>query len=1044
MPLRFSASAALRALLGAAVALAAPLRPGRRRRGEAGEREALAARIEDSLRFSNDAVLITRADQKVMLANDRAVDLLGYAREELLRLHLPDIHDPRALVELQHRFSQQRTSRRDLFETRLRRKDGTIVPAEVSVRLFEIEGTVYYQGTIRNITERKGREEELAYQARLLDILHDAVITLDCRFHVRSWNKAAERIYGYDAAEAIGRHVGELSRTFYEDGEAGRIRKFAEVERAGLLHSDLVQYRRDGARIEVEAEASVLRDADGTVTGYLLVNRDVTERKRAEEALRASEVRYGTLFKMAPSGVVLLDEDGRILEFNDQAHEEHGYTREEFARLTLADMNLGGPEAIEGRLSEVRSRGQGEFEVLHRTKSGDVRNVLVRSRRVEIGGEKRFLALWQDVTERNRDEEARRRKDALLRAISDSVPDPVVVKDREGRWLFANPGALAVAGRASEEVLGRTDREIRREGGAEAIAEIERRVMESATPDTAEEVAETPWGRRVYLSTKAPYRDLDGAVVGVISSSRDITERKQTEDALARQLAFLATLLETIPSAIFYKDVDGRYLGCNSAFANLWNLTKEQVPGKTVEELAPAAPIDRIKEADRTLFTQPGVQQFEASFPTADGRTRSFVVHKATFLDPEGRVAGLVGAMMDVTEQRSLQQHLLQADRMASIGTLAAGVGHEINNPLAYVLGALEFVGAELARLAPALPARRIDEARAAIGEALEGAERIKHVVRDLKTFSRADEDQKSALDLRLVLDSSINIAMNEIRRRARLVKDYRPTPLVLGSEARLGQVFLNLLINAAQAIPEGRSQENEVRVVTGTDAAGRVFVEIRDTGAGIPQAIAGRIFEPFFTTKPVGVGTGLGLSICRNIVEAHQGEIRVRENAGRGTVFRVDLPAVAPEEPLEAPGPARAEPGRRGRLLVVDDEPALCRTVVRALGGEHEVVSCPGGREALDRIAAGDRFDVILCDLMMPGLTGMDLHAALAASAPDQAARMVILSGGLCSAPALEFMERVPNERLEKPFATATLRALVRRLVEAVPGEAVPKRAVS
>jgi len=1028
MPLRVSIGAALRAA-ARAFAAALPARGGRRAEEE---RDALAARIEDSLRFSNDAVLITRADQKLMLANDRAVDLLGYPREELLRLHLADVHDPVAIRDLEHRFSAQRTSGQDLFETRLRRKDGTTLPVEVSVRLFEIEGAVYYQGTIRNITERKQREEELAYQARLLDTLHDAVITLDGQLRVRSWNQAAERIYGWTAAEALGRRIGEVNGTEYADGEAGRTRKFEEIARVGVLHSDLVQHRKDGARLEVETETSVLRDADGSVAGYLLVNRDVTERRRAEEALRATEAIYGTLFKLAPSGVVLLDEGGRILEFNDQAHEERGYTREEFARLTLADLNVCSPEEIRARLSELRAPGQQEFEVRQRTKSGEIREVVVRGRRVEIGGATRFLALWQDVTERNRAEQAQRRKDALLRAISDSVPDPMVVKDREGRWLFANPGALAAIGKRSEEVLGKTDREIRGDdAGGDGPMEIERRVMDSGGSGAVEETRGTPSGRRVYLSTKAPYRDLDGTVLGVVSSSRDITERKKSEEALARQLAFLETLLETIPSAIFYKGVDGRYLGCNSSFAALWGLSRREVAGKSIAEVAEASLAERVRAADQELLRRPGVQQLETSLPTAGGLARAFVIRRTTFSDLEGQVAGIVGAMMDVTEQRALQQKLMQADRMASIGTLAAGVGHEINNPLAYVLGALEFVGAELAKVAPVAPETHIAEARVAIAEALQGAERIKHVVRDLKTFSRADESHPSPVDLRHVLDSSMNIAANEIRHRARVVKEYGPVPPVRGSEARLGQVFLNLLINAAQAIPEGRPEENEVRVVTGTDGAGRAYVEVRDTGEGIPPAIQERIFEPFFTTKPVGVGTGLGLSICRNIVQALRGEIRVERNGGRGTVFRVALPAAdVLSARAEDPTCFLARPARRGRVLVVDDEPALCQAVARALSPEHEVVSCADGREALERITRGDRFDVILCDLMMPQMTGMDLHAALARSAPDQVERMVLLSGGPCSPAALSFLEAVANPRLAKPFRTEALRSLVRSAV--------------
>jgi CheY-like chemotaxis protein len=304
--------------------------------------------------------------------------------------------------------------------------------------------------------------------------------------------------------------------------------------------------------------------------------------------------------------------------------------------------------------------------------------------------------------------------------------------------------------------------------------------------------------------------------------------------------------------------------------------------------------------------------------------------------------------------------------------------------------------------------------------------------VRDLKTFSRVDGDHRARIDLRAVIESSINLAFNEIRYRARLVEDYGAPPPVLANEARLGQVFLNLLVNAAQAIPEGHVDENEIRVTTRTDERGRAVVEIRDSGAGIPRESLGHIFEPFFTTKPRGEGTGLGLSICRNIVAALQGEILIEGAAGGGTVVRVVLPA-APQKietaPAASPGPAPVAQARRGRVLVVDDEPSICKALRRALR-EHDVVTCTSAREALERIRLGERFDVVLTDLVMPEMTGMELHANLLALAPDQAERIVLVTGGAFTQAAREFLTIVPNARIEKPFDPAAVRALVRGFV--------------
>jgi CheY-like chemotaxis protein len=251
--------------------------------------------------------------------------------------------------------------------------------------------------------------------------------------------------------------------------------------------------------------------------------------------------------------------------------------------------------------------------------------------------------------------------------------------------------------------------------------------------------------------------------------------------------------------------------------------------------------------------------------------------------------------------------------------------------------------------------------------------------------------------------------------------------PQVLGSEHRLGQVFLNLLINAAQAIPEGAADRNLVNVVTGVADDGRVVVEITDTGAGIPEDVLPRIFDPFFTTKPVGVGTGLGLSIVHGIVSGMGGEIKVRSEPGMGTIFTVLLPPAPPAPaPADAPAPRpRAEAPHAGDVLVVDDEPLVGRAVTRILSPPHRVTLASSGAEALALLEA-HRYDVVLCDLMMPGMSGMDLHERVARSAPEVASRMVFLTGGAFTDGAREFLARVPNARLEKPFEPAVIRDAV------------------
>ena len=314
--------------------------------------------------------------------------------------------------------------------------------------------------------------------------------------------------------------------------------------------------------------------------------------------------------------------------------------------------------------------------------------------------------------------------------------------------------------------------------------------------------------------------------------------------------------------------------------------------------------------------------------------------------------------------------------------------------------------------------------------------------MRDLKTFARPTEEAYQQLDVRRVLQSAVGLASNELRHRARVVVDPGDVPPVLADEHRLAQVFVNLLINAAHAIPEGNVQANEVRVATSTASDGSALVEISDTGAGIAPEVLPRIFDPFFTTKPVGVGTGLGLSICHGIVVQLGGEIRVESTLGEGSTFRVRLPAAAaPAETAARPAAserAAPPPGRRGRVLIVDDEPLVGRAVWRMLAPHHNVVVLTSARAALDRLAVdAGSFDLVLCDLMMPDMTGMELHVQLSELAPGLAARTIFLTGGAFTPIAGKFLERIPNPCLEKPFEPQALRDLVARALALVPERA-------
>ncbi|ATB38144.1 hypothetical protein CYFUS_003575 [Cystobacter fuscus] len=367
---------------------------------------------------------------------------------------------------------------------------------------------------------------------------------------------------------------------------------------------------------------------------------------------------------------------------------------------------------------------------------------------------------------------------------------------------------------------------------------------------------------------------------------------------------------------------------------------------------------------------------------------------------------------------------LVQAERLATAGQLAAGVGHEINNPLAYVLANMTFALEELSKREQD---ESLEEVRDALEQARKGAERIRNIVRDLRTFASSKFETLGPVEVREALEFSVDMAAHQLRQRARLVRDYAPVPPVLGNESRLGQVFLNLVLNAAQAIPEGAPEEHQVTLTLRPHEDTWVAVEVTDTGCGIPTGNLPHLFEPFFTTKPVGVGSGLGLSVCHGIVTGLGGWIEVESQPGRGSTFRVLLPmARQAEVPGEVSEKTAPPPRQPRRVLVIDDEPEILEALARLIGPPHSVVKAGNGTRAMELLAEDAHYDVIFCDLMMPGLTGMDLHEGIAKKHPELLERMIFMTAGCFTQRAVEFLERIQPRRLEKPFSPEAVRGFL------------------
>ncbi len=426
----------------------------------------------------------------------------------------------------------------------------------------------------------------------------------------------------------------------------------------------------------------------------------------------------------------------------------------------------------------------------------------------------------------------------------------------------------------------------------------------------------------------------------------------------------------------------------------------------------------------------------ETAITTCALEPRDVRVHWRFVPDQDGKFARAIVSVTDMTDERELQQRLLLSERMSAIGTLTASIIHEIRNPLTFVWSHLR----SLRSTDTNLP----NEMSTLVDEAYEGADRIRTISKEITELSHGETPAETGVvDLKEVLDSAIRMAQPEVQHRASIVREYEEGALYTrGSKTRVGQVFLNLIVNAAQAIQPGDLSRNTITVRARTIENDRVCIEVQDTGPGIPAQLLRRVFDPFVTTKPAGRGTGLGLSICRRIVHSLEGTIEIQSHPGQGTVVRVVLKqAVGSPVPLSAPPPSttavRLAAGRRLRVLVVDDEPVIARLIQKALVG-HQVTIAHDGRQAV-ALMGEHAYDVILCDLIMPEMTGMDVYRAALQRATPMHERIVFMTGGAFTQRARDFLQRVPNMRIEKPFDLGHLERTIHEAADAA--ESTPSR---
>jgi PAS domain S-box-containing protein len=613
----------------------------------------------------------------------------------------------------------------------------------------------------------------------------------------------------------------------------------------------------------------------------------------------------------------------------------------------------------------------------------------------------------------------------------------VTTADEDPRTIYASQKAADLTGYTPSELLELRVWDLIDDDDLARIQQIHSGLRSSGRAfQIAETTLVTKSGGRVPIQATTAATTVGVSPVHV-SLIIDLSLQRKAQAALAESEARFRSVVESAPDGVailkgpviqYLNRAGARMLGYRNAEDAVGRLISRHLVGDDAEKAE-----SRIRTLMQTgkRFEEPT----EYRMRDPDGR-EFFVEISSIRIEVDGEPA-VLGFARDVTERKAVQARLVQGDRLAALGTLAAGVAHEINNPLAYMMLGLDRLSRRLSRLP--VGAAETESFQRDIAEIREGAERVAAIVRDLKAFSRADELSRGPVDVRAALENTIRLTENEIRHRATLVRRYEEVEPANANQARLEQVFLNLIVNAVQALTEGDYREHEITVALRQEDPERVVVEISDTGPGIPPEILDRIFDPFFTTKALGIGTGLGLPICRGIVTGIGGHLDIESQVGNGTRARVTLPVYV-RAPARASTSARPStvppaPAKRGRLLIVDDEPQVTRLLKHILNEEHDVLVASSGRAALEALEVDDDVDLILCDVMMPEINGVEVYRRLERSKPELARRMVFMTGGAFTPSTVEFLRTTEQPTLGKPFDNAALMKLIRTRVANVQG---------
>ena len=1021
-----------------------------RKRGEEALRER-EERLAVTLRSIGDAVIATDQAGRVTLLNGVAEALTGFKSEEAVGQPLEKVfrtidEGTRQPIESPVECVLKSGAVVELANhAALLARDGSERPiADSGAPIRDASGrlsgvVLVFRDQTRERRAERALREELALRDQLAKVA-ESVPGAICSFRRRADGTASmpfstpaiEELYGIPRA-TLARDMTPVFARIHAD-DLREVQDSIEASARSMTRWNghfRYHHPTKGLRF-MEGSSVPVREPEGSILWHGFV-MDVTDRRQAELAREENEALYRTLFTLTPSGVVLLDEEGRLRAFNDQAHQQLGYTREEFAHLSVSDIDVAekSPELLRGHLTSIAEANGEEFAAHHRTKSGRIRDVLVNSRPVELRGERHFVAIWHDVTERTYAAAALRESDERFRVIFEQAAVGMAeVEAPSGRYLRVNDRFCQIVGRSREELVARTWQDITHPADLASDLVSFDELIADHRPYTRQKRYLRQDGTPVWVElTVTPMWAQGAAPTTFASVVQDVTARKEAELALAESEQRFRALIEKSTDMILVLDAGGRFRFFSPSATEVLGLTAEEALGQAAEEMVHPEDWPHLSEILERLRRQPGDAVREVvRLRHRDGTWRGIEVTARNLLqDPA--VRGVVLNGRDVTGQKLLEEQLRQAQKLESIGRLAGGVAHDLNNILTVILSCTEELLADGAQKAEA---RREDAE-----QIRSAATRASDLTRQLLAFARKQVIAPVPLDLNALvrgMEKLLRRVLGEdVELAVRLSSDLWH---VRCDPGQLEQVILNLAVNARDAMPHGGrltmeshnalSEAAETAELCDVQPGPWVRLVFRDSGTGMSEEVKAHLFEPFFSTKEPGRGTGLGLATVHGIVGQAGGHHHVASQLGEGSTFTVCLPPTT--EPLPgAVGKADAAVHGTECVLVIEDDPLVRQVIVRALQrAGFQVLAAGNGAEALKRFREHrGALDLVITDVVMPGLSGRAVVGELERLRPGL--RVLYVSGYTQDAIVTQGVLDEGIHFLPKPFTAAALLERVR-----------------